>query len=351
MVARYKSNDNLHSQRSKAHAPQQASIVAEGAKHAAYGQATVMELSSLSALNDFTMGGSVTGVAWSINPYLGCLHACQYCYVPETMHLERTGWGRYVTVKHNLPNVLRKELKTKPRLSTYLSTSTDAYQAPEREHEITRRCLKLLLKHDWPIDILTRSPLVLRDLDLLTRFTRVRIGLTVPTLDDEARRLIEPNAPPIPERLRALRRLSDAGIPTYANYSPAYPLTGGFTMKEVARAFKDAGIHWANTSHWRRVSTFLGPMWDRFHANQWKTFAQHVADPKKQVALRLELATAMKASGIPLSTGFFNPAFDLTIPYATTSQMKLEVETPPTTAPVVPPLDWGMDPMIAVRVA
>jgi DNA repair photolyase len=339
-LIRYRVNDNLHSQFSRTGRPVQRHIDADPSRSAtsAYGRAAVLGLSSDTALNDFTMGGTATGVAWSINPYLGCVHACAFCYVPETMHLERNRWGTYVAPKHNLPALLRRELKRRPRRTVYLSTGTDAYQAPEREHQLTRRCLRLLLRHDWPIDILTRSPLVLRDADLLKRLTRVRVGLSIPTLDDEARRLMEPNAPPIRARLKALRRLSDAGIPTYANLAPAYPPTQGYAPTDVAREFKDAGVQWVNVSHWKRVPTYLGPMWDRLHKTEWEDFARFVADPSRQERLQEEYFEAFRAVGLLSHVGFYNAPFDLTPNYEATSQLRLETGCPVPT-PSLPALE------------
>jgi len=338
---RYIVNDNLHSQLSKATRPAQCRIDDEAPKPAAeaYGKVRALEIESEEALTDFTMGGSVTGVAWSINPYVGCLHACRYCYVPNTMHVERQRWGTYVVAKHNLPQRLRKELKHRKRLSVYISTSTDPYQAPEREHGITRACLRLLAREDWPVEVLTRSPLVLRDLDILKRLTRVRVGLSVPTIDDEARQALEPAAPAIPARLSALRKVADAGLPVFANYTPAYPPTNGHTMADVAEAFAKAGVHWINTTGWRRIPHILGPLWDRFHKTPWARLVKFIGDEKGQEALYADLVKEMRRVDIPVHTGFFNPPFDLAEPYEATSQMKLEVEES-APEPVVAPW-WG----------
>lgn len=305
-------NDRLHSQLSKGRRPAQLRVdaLAEGPARPAYGRRQVQELASQAALTDFTMGGHVTGVAWSLNPYVGCLHSCAYCYVPDTMKVERKRWGNYVVAKHNLPARLRQELGYRRRLTVYVSTATDPYQSVEAEWRITRRCLELLARRDWPVEILTRSPLVLRDLDLLSRFTQIRVGLSVPTLDDRARRLLEPAAPPIPARLRTLRRLADAGLTVFANYSPAYPLTNGLAMPDVARAFHRAGVQWVNTSYWRRVPSFLGGVWDRLHRTEWADLAKHIANPKRQEQDRLALASALAEVHIPLRTGFFNPPLE-----------------------------------------
>src|SRR5262249_7514922 len=162
---------------------------------------------------------------------VGCLHRCAYCYVPDTMKVERKRWGNYVIVKQNAPALLRRELAAKARLTVHLSTATDPYQAVEGERQITRRCLDVLARRDWPLEARTRSPLVVRDAPILRRFTQLRVGLSVPTLDDAARRIVEPAAPAIASRLRALGRLADEGFTTFANYSPAYPPTGDVTMK------------------------------------------------------------------------------------------------------------------------
>lgn len=325
MVQRYVVNDNLHSQLSNAGRPAQAHIDETPTGPMAYGKVKALEIESQEGLTDFTMGGNVTGVCWSINPYVGCLHACRYCYVPNTVHVERNRWGTYVVAKHNLPQVLRKELKRRKPMTTYLSTATDPYQAPERIHGITRACLRLLARHDWPVDVLTRSPLVLRDLDLLQRFTRLRVGMSVPTMDDAARRLLEPAAPPIGARLRALGRLTKAGIPVYANYTPAYPPTG-FTASDVAENFAKAGVQWVNTTEFRRVPSYLGKLWDDTHKTEWSDLARFIADPKRQEQWFRDISRHLTRAGIAVRTSFYNPPFDLTKPYEETRQMRLETE-------------------------
>lgn len=305
-------DDRRHSQLTKGHRPGQVQVDAleRGVGRLAFGATQVQEMTSQTALTDFTMGDRVSGAAWSLNPYVGCLHSCRYCYVPNTMHLERSRWGSYVVVKHNLPTLLRKELEERPRLTVFVSTSTDPYQSIEQERRITRSCLLLLARHDWPVDILTRSPLVLRDLDVLRRFRELRVGLSVPTLDEEARRLLEPNAPPIRARLDALRRLSDAGLTTYANYAPAYPPTGGATARDIASTFQEAGVEWVNTSAWRYQSGYLAGMWDGLRRTQWAQLARFVGNSTRQESFRRELQAAFGDVGLRLRTGFFNPPFD-----------------------------------------
>ena len=167
-----------------------------------------------------------------INPYIGCSFGCIYCYasfmgrfVGKTV----ADWGNYVFVKENAPELLRKEvkrLKNKGKGKTILFSSvTDAYQGIEAKYKITRQCLKVLLDFGFSgtISILTKSPLVLRDLDLLTKFKDIEVGLTVTTTDDKISRYFEKKAPSSSQRLKALEKLNQAGIKTYAFVGPLLP--------------------------------------------------------------------------------------------------------------------------------
>jgi DNA repair photolyase len=108
-----------------------------------------------------------------------------------------------------------------------LSSVTDPYQPAEKARRLTRGCLEALLAFRFPVTILTRSPLVLRDLDLFRRFREISVGLSIPTHDDAIRRLFEPRSPPIPARIEALGELRRAGVPTYAFDGPMLPQDPG----------------------------------------------------------------------------------------------------------------------------
>jgi hypothetical protein len=276
---------------------------------AAYGDCTILESMGRGGLTDFTFGGQTTGEGWSVNPYAGCAHACAYCYVPDTIKAERGRWGRYAIIKRDLPRLLAKAMKKAERLTVYLSTATDPYQPAEAEHRITRRCLEVLVRHDWPVEILTRSPLVTRDLDLLGQLSQVRVGFSIPTLDDAVRRAIEPRAPAIQARLRALRRVADEAIPTFVNITPACPPTT-FTADDVAGALLEAGAQWVNSKGLQRGPTVLGPLWDRLHAGPHADVARFFASRERQEAWQQELGVAFRRVGLALSTPFFNPPFE-----------------------------------------
>ncbi len=159
---------------------------------------------------------------YALNPYRGCEHACIYCYAPAVLR-EKREWGGFVDAKINMPRVLRRELRRKPRGLVGISTVTDAYQPLEREYRLTRRCLEELLERDFPICIQTKSTLVLRDLDLIREFSQKEVGFTLTTIDDEARRKYEPGSSPIGERLSALEKLSEEGIDTWVFLGPIMP--------------------------------------------------------------------------------------------------------------------------------
>lgn len=126
-------------------------------------------------------------------------------------------------VKVDAPELLRREISRKKRATVWISGVCDPYQPLERNYLLARQCLEILVEHDWPIVIQTRSPLVLRDLDILRRAKDCEVGLSVTTADDAIRLLFEAGAPPIGERLRALDELHAAGIRTYAMIAPILP--------------------------------------------------------------------------------------------------------------------------------
>ena len=221
-----------------------------------YGRVGVLEVEAKSALTLCRMPGE----PWSLNPYTGCSHDCAYCYVPDVAHVERPRWGSYVVVKRNLPAVLAHEVRRKEPRPVLLSSATDPYQPAEADHLVTRRSLEVLARADWPVHVLTRSPLVKRDLGLFRRFTDLGVTLSVPTIDDDARRLVEPSAPPIEGRLRTLRRLADEGFAPAANLMPTYPPTNGLTADDVAATFADAGVASVAGGAWRYLPSFEAEM-------------------------------------------------------------------------------------------
>lgn len=177
---------------------------------------------------------------WSLNPYRGCVHACQYCYARETHSFLGLNAGadfeRAIFYKSNIAAVLRRELAapTWARESIAIGTATDAYQAIEGKLMLTRACLEVLCEAPNPASIVTKSVLIKRDLDLLRELrsvAEVRVYFTVTTLDKNLWRRLEPGTPPPARRLETLSLLADAGIPTGVLMAPVLP---GLTDSETA---------------------------------------------------------------------------------------------------------------------
>lgn len=169
---------------------------------------------------------NIPGVSFCLNPYTGCQHACRYCYADfmkkYTNHLEP--WGEFVDIKINADNILSKELKKAPKKRVLISSVTDPYQPLEKEYGLTRKCMQLLLDHQFPVSILTKSPLVERDIDLLRNFQDCEVGITITTDNDYYRKIFEPGAPSIEERLNTLERLKKNRIKTYVFIGPILPM-------------------------------------------------------------------------------------------------------------------------------
>ena len=163
------------------------------------------------------------GLDYALNPYRGCEHACVYCYAPSVIHWDKGKWGDLVEAKVNLPRILSKELRVKKKGVVGLGTVTDQYQPAEKKYELTRRCLELLLLHDFPVCIQTKSSLVLRDIDLLKTFSNLEVGITLTTHDESVRQKLEPGASSVEERLQALFALSKNGINTWVFMGPIMP--------------------------------------------------------------------------------------------------------------------------------
>ena len=162
---------------------------------------------------------------WVINPYTGCQHGCSYCYARFMKRVtgHREPWGEFVDVKINAPDLLRREITKKKRGKVWVSGVCDPYQPLEAKYKLTGQCLEILAQNTWPVIIQTRSPLVLRDMDIIKDAQDFEVGFSVTTADDRISKLFEPHAPPINDRIEALDELHKAGIRTYAMIAPVLP--------------------------------------------------------------------------------------------------------------------------------
>ncbi len=191
---------------------------------------------------------------WSANPYRGCQHACAYCYARPTHEYLGFGAGTdfdtRITVKLNAPELLDHELSRRSwqREKIAFSGVTDCYQPLEAVYRLTQRCLETCLAHRTPAGIVTKSFLVVRDVELLRRLNDVagaHVLVSIPFADDEIARRVETGAPSPSRRFEALRRLSEGGVPTGVIVAPLIP---GLNDREIPRILERAAASGAQTA-------------------------------------------------------------------------------------------------------
>jgi DNA repair photolyase len=201
---------------------------------------------------------------WSLNPYMGCVHRCTFCYVRAfELRADRPfddRYGRSIRVKINVADVLRRELARPSWLGegVAIGAATDPYQPAEGHYRLTRRCLEALRDAHNGFSIITRNPMIVRDLDVLVEAAvraEVSVNFSVPTLDEEVWRKTEPGTPPPQRRLDAVKRLVDAGVKAGVGMAPILPGISDRPeqLEAVVRAARAAGAThvWANVLNLR----------------------------------------------------------------------------------------------------
>jgi DNA repair photolyase len=212
-------------------------------------EARYQEVTCRSALNP------VKGMpfAWTLNPYRGCTHGCHYCFARRYQTQFELGPGdefsSLIFVKVNFADVLRRELDkpTWTREQVALCTATDPYQPIEGHYKLTRRSIEALIAGRTPVGIVTKGPMIVRDADLLAELSRVAactVYLSVPTVDEDAWRALEPGTAHPLQRLRAVRTLREAGVNAGVLMAPVVP---GFTTQtsKLAATIKACADHGA----------------------------------------------------------------------------------------------------------
>jgi len=202
--------------------------------------------------------------AWSLNPYMGCAHRCTFCYVRAFEARADRPWderyGASIRVKTNVAEVLRRELARASwqRETVAVGAATDPYQPAEGRYRLTRACIEAFAEASSPFSIITRGPLIVRDVDVLVaaaRSARVSVTFSVPTLDHEIWSRTEPGTAPPRQRLRALSRLVSAGIDAGVGMAPILPGLSDRPelLADVVREARAAGATgiWANLLYLR----------------------------------------------------------------------------------------------------
>jgi len=244
------------------------------------------------------------GLDWALNPYRGCAHGCLYCYAQDVTRFELgRPWGQTVEAKSNIASRLRAALRKGVSGVYGVGTVTDPYQPAEEQFRLTRACLIELKDRGASVSVLTKSPLVLRDLDLFSGWKGAEVGMTVSCADDTIARTLEPNAPLPSARFAALSKLSESSVDSYLMAAPIVP---GITdsdelLSRLVESTRDAGI--------RRI------IWDGFNPKPTALGRMRAAFPELDLGasaqLREKIFLARKtlkrecdACGIELSDAF-----------------------------------------------
>jgi DNA repair photolyase len=254
---------------------------------------------------------------WSLNPYMGCVHRCTFCYVRAfERRADRPSddrYGRSIRVKINVAEVLAREL-ARPSWKgegVAVGAATDPYQPPEGRYRLTRGCIQAFAAARNPFSIVTRGPMIVRDIDVLqdaARRAEVHVSFSVPTLDPEVWRRTEPGTAPPRQRLRALRTLVDAGIDAGVGMAPILPGISDdpARLAEVVRAAREAGATglWCNVLYLRPGTRehFLGalarhwpallPRYEQLYRNAYPDRRESEPIKARVAALRAEFAIA-----------------------------------------------------------
>jgi DNA repair photolyase len=246
--------------------------------------------------------------AWSLNPYMGCAHQCTFCFVRAFERIagrpSDARYGTSIRVKTNLVEVLRRELgrRSWKREQVAVGTATDPYQPAEGRFRLTRGAIEALAEARTPIGLITRGPMIVRDIDVLagaSRRAKVGVTFSIPTLDPEIWRRTEPGTAPPRQRLRAIRALIDAGIDASVGMAPILPGLSDdpSKMADVVRAARDAGATsvWTNVLYLRpgtrehflenlaRDWPDLLPMYERLYADRAYVAKETLEPVRRQV--------------------------------------------------------------------
>ena len=232
---------------------------------------------------------------YSLNCYTGCPHACVYCYVRfmQRFHPHDEPWGAFVDVKVNAVEVLKRQLRRAEPGSVFISSACDGWQPIEAQWRLTRRCCELLLERGFRLHVLTKSRLVLQDLDLFAG-RPVQLGITLTTLDDRLSELWEPGAASVQERIEVIEAARRAGLETGIMFGPLLPFLSDSqdaidALLEQAAAL-GVGRIWVDALNLRpRVWPAVAELLRAEFPQLWQPYRKILFDPPSRAVYLKEL--------------------------------------------------------------
>jgi len=247
---------------------------------------------------------------FTVNPYVGCEHQCAYCYVPFLTH--NKNWEDEVRAKINLQPALAKDILKygiKREAVFFLSSLTDPYQPVEAKYNLTRAAIYSLLSSGMRVIIQTKSPLVLRDLSLLSKYReKVQVGFTLLGLDGKYKDLLEPNAPSVYSRISAMEKLSDAGLYTFAFIGPVFPGWTDADLSELLEQLRKANVKEISVDKMRlrpglkeKIASSLGASANADYASAYANVIKRVKDFASRYEIKfVRPFSGWRPSGKPL---------------------------------------------------
>lgn len=251
----------------------------------------------------------IPGVDYAANPYAGCAHGCVYCYA---RHMAGNGartraWGAWADARVNAADVAARQLASGlfDRGHLLLGSVTDAYQPAEETYKLTRSLLPLFARRSGSLGILTKSPLITRDMDILKDIPGVSAGMTVTGTDERARAAFEPGAPSYAERLAALEKLSAAGLDTWAFVAPVLPGVTDHDLPDLLQSLRNTGVRRIVFDKLKHVQHYMQDLLRAARAACPEALPQYRINPGAAAArLKHRIRSFEAESGIPCNMYF-----------------------------------------------
>jgi DNA repair photolyase len=266
------------------------------------GEVVVRETACKSILNRSALGD------YSLNCYTGCAHACTYCYARymQRFHPHPEPWGEFVDVKVNAVEVLKRQLRRLEPGEVFVSSACDGWQPIEAEYRLTRRCCELLVERGFQVNVLSKSALVRRDLELFSP-GNATIGTTVTTLDERLRALWERGGAAVPERLGVLEEARRLGLTTSIMFGPLLPFLSDdpASITGLMERAGELGVSrvWVDALNprprvWPAVAQLLGRQFPDLREPYRKLLFEPATRKRYLAALRTRVARAAEQAGL-----------------------------------------------------